>query len=78
MNLKIAHIMLSGEFPFKRKLKENEINKLIEEGWFIIREKTNPLLQKKVMIERAKKKKSSSLMLNMNGFFIITGIKTRK
>jgi len=80
-NLKVTNMVITGKFPFKRKLNETEVNNLINEGWIILREEISPILQKRVETARVnsrKNKRNMCILVNMNGSFSIMGITNRK
>jgi len=83
-NLRVSNMVMTGRIPFKRKLKLDETNKLIQRlNWIIINEECSPILQKKILRGETKlsvhhKEKGMLLCLWASGAVNITGIITRK
>jgi len=80
--LKITNMVFSGKIPLKRKLKLNEINRLIQEcNWLSVNEETSPVLQKRIIkegISMQGKQKCICVSLWTTGSINIVGVINRK
>jgi len=84
-NLKISNIVFTGRLPFKRKLKREEIDKLIIKfNWFYINEEISPILSKKIKIREKRefsvqrKEKQPHVSIWSSGAINIVGVVSRK
>ena len=82
---KICNIVFSGRMPFKRKLINPEISRLIEESklnWQLINEEVSPIIrrfvEKKKTITNSGKRGNAHISIWASGAIIVTGVTSRK
>jgi len=82
--LKIINIVLNGKLPFKHKLKEDEVKKLInkgEMGWQVINEENFPILQAHIEKEGMtvrRRKRNACVSIWTTGAINIVGVQEVK
>lgn len=73
-NLRISNIVLTGKLPFKKKLNETEVNRLILKGeWIAINEDNSLILMKRFPVRKKKELSVHNKIKGVTGFIWTTG-----
>lgn len=84
VNLKISNIVLTGRMPFKRKMREEDVRRLIKLGtmrWAVLNEDYSPTISAEVEREGETikhRKKRAYISIWTSGAINIVGVTSRK